>query len=451
MLFCFSNVLFAWLVFIKVAVSIESLFFISFLWLFLFACFPLKEYAISSEWIGLDALSIVMVLISQLVMIGMTAISRGELIISLKSTILENKKIVEQIIIFVVCNRIAFFIVRRWLEFYFLFECVLLPTMLLIMKGGGQIERYQASMLLVIYTGAASLPLLLTLLWWSYSNSKTIFVGRILFKDIYDLRWWSLFIILPFLVKLPVYLVHGWLPKAHVEAPLSGSILLAGLLLKFGGYGIIRVMWFLNTGPCKCRKLLLWLSLWGGVLRALVCLTHSDIKAIVAYSSIRHIGLSVSAILTMQPIGKMGAVFVMFAHGLCSPSMFCLVSSLRDVIKSRNSVLRTGLLRIMPLWSFLWCFFSIANMGVPPSINFYSELICIWSVAHLSVMSLMFLCSSVVLGGVYSLLLYTKTNHGLKILTSLPSTSTPQRVSSPLRIFLVWLFLAWLSCDLFVS
>lgn len=429
----------------------ESMGAMSLIWSFLIGCNSLKEYYTTSSWMGLDALSIIIVLISHLVLISIIGIPYNELVFSLRSTPLGKMNTTDQLISFIVCNSVMFFMVRRWIEFYFLFECVLLPTILLIIKGGGQIERYQASIIMILYTGGASLPLLIALLFWSNINSQNIFLGSLSYKCSTHMTIWYLFVILPFLVKLPVYLVHGWLPKAHVEAPLIGSVLLAGLLLKFGGYGLIRVIWFISISSCKWIKILIWISLWGGLLSSLVCLSHRDIKAIVAYSSIAHISLCLAGILSMYSIGKLGAVCIIFAHGVCSPAMFCLVRSLSERIKSRNIALRSGLLRVIPMWSFLWCIISIANIGVPPSLNFYSELFCVWSMLHLSPVSAPLISLILLLGGVYSLLLYTKANQNLKSFVRRPAMFTPQRVGSSLALLLAWLFGGFIMCDVFMA
>nr|QOE56577.1 NADH dehydrogenase subunit 4 [Antigona lamellaris] len=229
---------------------------------------------------------------------------------------------------------------------------------------------------------------------------------------VFKSNWIWVFLWMAFLVKLPIYGFHGWLPKAHVEAPLSGSMLLAGILLKFGGYGMVRFMWFTEISMINIIMLLLVISLWGGVMSSLICICQSDVKSFIAYSSIGHMAMSLAGMLSFYSVGKLACVCLFFAHGLCSPILFSLAASLYDFVGSRNVLLSKGILRVFPIFSVYWFLFCIINMGFPPSLNFLSEVFCVSSVIWLSdVFSFLggLMCFFT---GCYCLVLYSLVNHG---------------------------------------
>lgn len=200
---------------------------------------------------------------------------------------------------------ILFFRCADFFFFFFFFERSLIPTGVLILMWGYQPERLQAGLQIIIYTVCGSLPLLVLLgaLWVENGRDNMVLlrlVGRNVASD-YSIIW--LILLLGILVKVPVFRVHGWLPKAHVEAPLRGSILLAGVLLKLGIYGICRVLWCLGSPPLILRYSIIIISLWGGVVCSFLCLCFHDVKSVIAYSSIAHISLSLGGILRLTNLG----------------------------------------------------------------------------------------------------------------------------------------------------
>lgn len=196
---------------------------------------------------------------------------------------------------------IMFFLSSNLIYFYIFFEVSLIPTLVLIVGWGYQPERLQAGIYIMLYTIRASLPLLVSLLvlGYLYRSFNMILVNYLsCVLILYNVNFlWFLGVIIAFLVKLPIFSVHLWLPKAHVEAPIAGSIILAGVLLKLGGYGILRLLMVFFLNDIFISKVLIIISLWGGVITAVICVGQRDIKSLIAYSSVGHIGLMLAGVL----------------------------------------------------------------------------------------------------------------------------------------------------------
>ena len=152
-------------------------------------------------------------------------------------------------------------------------------------------------------------------------------------------------------MKIPVFSVHGWLPKAHVEAPLRGSMILAGILLKLGVYGVCRVIWCVGTPPLPFIYFILRLSLWGGVVCSVLCLCFHDVKSVIAYSSIAHMALSLGGVMSLNNLGWIGGVCIAIAHGVCSPCLFRLANYTYIGRGSRRILLCKGVLKSAPCLS----------------------------------------------------------------------------------------------------
>jgi NADH-ubiquinone oxidoreductase chain 4 len=228
------------------------------------------------------------------------------------------------------------------------FEGSLIPTLFLILGWGYQPERVQAGIYLLFYTLLASLPLLVAI-FYIYSQVGRLFIPFIL-KDLLveGSSLLYLAIIFAFLVKMPMFLVHLWLPKAHVEAPVRGSIILAGVLLKLGGYGLLRMFNLLTPLGIKLNYLWVSVSLVGGCLVRFICLRQTDLKALVAYSSVAHIGLVLGGLITLNYWGICGAFTLIIAHGLCSSGLFCLTNISYERLGSRSLIINKGLLNFIP-------------------------------------------------------------------------------------------------------
>uniref|UniRef100_A0AAU6QG32 NADH-ubiquinone oxidoreductase chain 4 n=1 Tax=Prionospio multibranchiata TaxID=3050093 RepID=A0AAU6QG32_9ANNE len=312
------------------------------------------------------------------------------------------------------------------LLFYILFEASLIPTLFLVLGWGYQPERLQAGMYLLMYTVTASLPLLLSLLFFLNSSFHLSFIlpwWKPYFTPTIMSAWW-LITILAFLVKTPLYFVHLWLPKAHVEAPVAGSMILAGILLKLGTYGLFRMsmkMMFYSKSICF---IIFPVCLIGGVLTSFICIRQTDVKSLIAYSSVSHMGLATAGLMTNSTWGWQGAFSMLIAHGLCSSCMFALANISYETTQSRSMYVTKGMLALFPSMTFWWFSFSACNMAAPPSLNLASEIILISSsVAHYwgSILPLGLMAF---MAAAYSLVLYTATQHG-----------TPPSFQSSLHIF----------------
>ncbi|YP_009180486.1 NADH dehydrogenase subunit 4 (mitochondrion) [Amyelois transitella] len=294
--------------------------------------------------------------------------------------------------------------------FYLFFEGSLIPTLMLIVGWGYQPERIQAGMYLLFYTLFVSLPMLLGI-FYLYVNFNNIMMYYLKFLNCeYYLLYFSM--IMAFLVKMPMYFVHLWLPKAHVEASVSGSMILAGIMLKMGGYGLIRVMLFMENLGMKMNFIWVVISLLGGFLISLKCFCQIDIKSLIAYSSVAHMSLVISGIMTMNYWGYMGCYILMIGHGLCSSGMFCLANINYERLHSRSMFLNKGMMNFMPSMSMWWFLMLSSNMAAPPSLNLMGEISLINSLMSWSWLSMIMLMLISFFSAGYSLYLYSYTQHG---------------------------------------
>nr|YP_009171127.1 NADH dehydrogenase subunit 4 [Drawida japonica]AIR76352.1 NADH dehydrogenase subunit 4 [Drawida japonica] len=299
--------------------------------------------------------------------------------------------------------------------FYIWFEASLIPTMILIMVWGYQPERVQASMYLMIYTVTASLPLL-CMLFLVMSESSSVLMPMSMcisiptIMPVSSIVW--IMLLGGFMVKLPLFTVHLWLPKAHVEAPIAGSMILAAILLKLGGYGILRMLFLLGASMPKVNLPIIGISLLGGVVTSAICLRQSDLKSLIAYSSVGHMGLMLAGALTKSVWGMQASLAMMIAHGLSSSALFVMANINYEFSQTRSLFLTKGILVIMPIFTMWWFLFSASNMAAPPSINLLSEIMLMASVLSLSIYSLVFLGIMSFLTAAYSLYMYTSMHHG---------------------------------------
>nr|AMX74100.1 NADH dehydrogenase subunit 4 [Chiropterargas boueti]AMX74113.1 NADH dehydrogenase subunit 4 [Chiropterargas boueti] len=300
------------------------------------------------------------------------------------------------------------FSVINMMSFYILFESVLLPMVMIIFGWGGQMERLQAGLYMLFYTVFGSLPLLLFILW--NEPNHCMFWFKWINEEINIVYF--IFAMVAFIVKLPVYFFHLWLPKAHVEAPLIGSMILAGVLLKLGIYGIYRIK-FLFMKEYMCYGMWLQsLCMIGGLYICFLCMCQVDIKSLIAYSSISHMSLMMGGVISCSNWGEVGMFLMMIGHGLCSSGLFCLANIMYERVYTRSLLLLKGMGCLYPSLSFWWFIFVIINMAAPPSMNMGAEIFLFGSLVKwcpnlfFPIMLVSFLTAC------YSLHLYSYVNHG---------------------------------------
>nr|BDQ43781.1 NADH dehydrogenase subunit 4 [Amynthas sp. CS029] len=313
--------------------------------------------------------------------------------------------------------------------FYIWFEASLIPTMALIMLWGYQPERLQASMYLMIYTVTASLPMLAALSK-IYISSKTthmpMFMSMNFPMDYPTITIAWLMTLGGFLVKLPMFTTHLWLPKAHVEAPIAGSMILAAILLKLGGYGLLRMSYLFSHMLKYLSSVMISVALTGAVVTSLICMRQTDLKSLIAYSSVGHMGLVVAGMNSNSNWGMQASLTMMIAHGLSSSALFVMANMNYEITSTRSLYMTKGLMALMPILTMWWFLFTASNMAAPPTINLLSEIMLITSIMSATMWSILTLGMVSFFTAVYSLYMFTSMNHG----TSTTMTNSLMNVKS---------------------
>nr|YP_010363546.1 NADH dehydrogenase subunit 4 [Atkinsoniella warpa]UNZ12647.1 NADH dehydrogenase subunit 4 [Atkinsoniella warpa] len=355
-----------------------------------------------SYYFGLDYISYGLIILSLLI---------SSLMIFASSSIyfLHNKNFfILMSMILCMCLIFVFSFLNMFMMYIF-FEFSLIPLMILIFGWGYQPERLISGLYLFFYTLFASLPLLMIIMFLYFNYSSMFFDMNYGYSYSFIMHFCMVF---AFLVKLPMFMLHFWLPKAHVEAPISGSMILAGLMLKIGGYGLIRFMFIYENMFYKYSFIWFTLSLVGSISVSLICLIQGDVKCLIAYSSVAHMGMSLMGLLTMTKFGFFGSYLMMLGHGLCSSGLFCLANISYERMLSRSFMLNKGFMLYMPSMCMIWFMFCSFNMSCPPSINFVSEIFIMNSMIFYWGNSIYYILMISFFAACFSFYLFSFTQHG---------------------------------------
>ena len=326
----------------------------------------------------------------------------------------KNAKSLNLMIWLIIVVLILVFRANSTISFYFFFEASLIPISIIILGWGYQPERFRAAIALIIYTVVASLPLLLIILKIAQNSTFDLLViGLLLPRKSINRELMSIsctIMILGFLVKFPIYSVHLWLPKAHVEAPVVGSMVLAAILLKLGGFGVWRISQAVSSSYIS--NFILSFSLLGGAAISILCLRQSDIKVLIAYSSVRHMRLVISCLIRLTRLGFMAGLIIIIAHGISSSGIFAGANFIYEHTHTRNLIISGGLISTFPTLSILWFIMCLGNMGAPPTVNLLAEIWRIIRIANISFWLIPIFIVSSFMAVAYSLIIYASPNQG---------------------------------------
>nr|YP_009577941.1 NADH dehydrogenase subunit 4 [Guillardia theta]QBJ06317.1 NADH dehydrogenase subunit 4 [Guillardia theta] len=291
------------------------------------------------------------------------------------------------------------------LVFYLFFESILIPMFLIIGIWGSRTRKLKAAYQFFIYTLAGSLFMLLSIFYILCETGTTDFqiLNIISFYQEKEILLWLAFF-LSFSVKVPMVPVHIWLPEAHVEAPTAGSVILAGILLKMGTYGFIRFsLCLFPYASVYFTPLVYFMSCIAVIYGSLTTLRQIDLKKIIAYSSVAHMAFVTAGIFSFNIYGVEGSILIMLSHGFISSALFLCVGVLYDRYHTRLVKYYSGLTQVMPLYSFFFVFFSVANLGFPGMSSFVGEFLTLIGCFQSNLILTFFLSLGMILGAAYSL------------------------------------------------
>ena len=355
--------------------------------------------------LGVDGVSILFVLLTAFLM---------PICIAASWTTIKDR-VVDYMIAFLVLETlvIGVFTALDLFLFYIFFEGTLVPMFIIIGVWGGQ-NRIYAAYKFVLYTLLGSVLMLLAMLWMANEAGTTSIPDLKEYAfgaQAQSILWLAFFA--SFAVKMPMWPVHTWLPDAHVQAPTAGSVILAGILLKLGGYGFIlfNVPMFPDASVLY-RPLVFTLSVIAIAYTSLVAFRQTDIKKLIAYSSVAHMGFVTMGIFAGNEQGMQGAVFQMLSHGLISGALFLCVGVVYDRMHTREIAFYGGLTSRMPWYAAIFLMFTMANVGLPGTSGFIGEILTMTGVYEASTWAAFVAATGVILSAVYALTLYRNVMFG---------------------------------------
>nr|YP_009990944.1 NADH dehydrogenase subunit 4 [Oceanodroma tethys]QNN84310.1 NADH dehydrogenase subunit 4 [Oceanodroma tethys] len=366
-----------------------------------------------TQWTGIDQISAPLLVLSCWLLPLMIIASQNHL----KHEPLTRKRIFIASLVTIQPFIILAFSATELTLFYISFEATLIPTLILITRWGNQPERLSAGIYLLFYTLISSLPLLVTILNL-HTQTGTLHLTILgLTPPALTNSWTNILsgtaLLMAFMVKAPLYGLHLWLPKAHVEAPIAGSMLLAALLLKLGGYGIMRLTMLLNPLLSHLHYPFLTLALWGALMTSSICLRQTDLKSLIAYSSVSHMGLVIAASMIQTHWAFTGAMILMISHGLTSSMLFCLANTNYERTHSRILLLTRGLQPLLPLMATWWLLANLTNMALPPTTNLMAELTIMIALFNWSTFTIVLTGLATLLTASYTLFMLQMTQRGV--------------------------------------